>query len=76
MEITHDLLIGLGFRWIPGQPPKYIYKDFLGHLEPESGIFFFDDFTLPIIQFSDLLYLLKLINFPAQPEKLPIVNPN
>ncbi len=76
MEITHDLLIGLGFRWIPGQPPKYSYKAFSGHLEPESGIFFFDDFTLPIIQFTDLLYLVKLINFPSQPEQLPLVNPN
>ncbi|WP_080056295.1 hypothetical protein [Spirosoma aerolatum] len=62
MTITHHILLSLGFKQLPDQPNQYVYKRFQGCLIPQTGSFLFQDFSVPIINFDDLVFLLDLID--------------
>ncbi|GAB3550108.1 hypothetical protein [Spirosoma fluminis] len=66
MEITHDVLLRLGFIEIPNRLNRYSYKGVTGRLEPEEGRFVFHGLSFPVEQLSDLKYLLMLIDYNHQ----------
>lgn len=71
MEITHDILISLGFVALPNRPTRYAYKQVTGRLMAESGLFFFHGFNPGIGTVTDLKYLLMLIDYNWQATMTP-----
>ncbi|WP_020595763.1 hypothetical protein [Spirosoma panaciterrae] len=62
MHITHHILLSLGFKQLTDQPDYYVYKHIHGRLLPQTGGFLFRDFSVPIVHFDDLVFLLDLID--------------
>ncbi|QIP15716.1 hypothetical protein G8759_25320 [Spirosoma aureum] len=61
MEITHDLLLSLGF--VKDSPNRYHYKAFEGTHDEQAGVFFFDGFRFGVAFEHDMRFLLKLIDY-------------
>lgn len=64
MEITHEVLIALGFIEVQGRPQRYAYKAFTGRLE--SGVFYFHGFSPAVSNLADLKYMQMLIDYNEQ----------
>lgn len=65
MDITHELLLSLGFIQDPSRYRYYTYKGITGSLCPDSGQFFFHGFTRGITTLTELKYQLELIDHKA-----------
>ncbi|QHV96318.1 hypothetical protein [Spirosoma endbachense] len=78
MDITHDLLLNLGFVKSPGENNRYRYKSVAGHLLEDSGQFYFRGFDPERGTLADLTYLLRMIDYRQQfySEPMSVVNQN
>ena len=63
MEITHDILVSLGFTEMENKFQCYIYKGVTGYLDVDLGVFRFHGFYPAIALVQDMLYMLTLINY-------------
>ncbi|WP_420146560.1 hypothetical protein [Spirosoma sp.] len=66
MEITHKLLLQLGFTELFNRPLCYAYKDVIGILDLINGTFYFSGCSLVVSKKSDLKYMLMLIDYQYQ----------
>ncbi|QHV97895.1 hypothetical protein [Spirosoma endbachense] len=66
MELTHDLLLNLGFVKSPGENNRYRYKSVVGHLMEESGLFYFRGFDPKRGSLAELSYLLRMVDYRQQ----------
>ncbi|GAB4038853.1 hypothetical protein [Spirosoma gilvum] len=62
MEINRYVLLSLGFTELADQPYHFVYRQIRGHLQPKTGCFHFQGFSLPVSTFDDLIFLMDLID--------------
>ncbi|GAB4035213.1 hypothetical protein [Spirosoma gilvum] len=62
MAITHHGLHLLGFVTLNQDTHHYGYKGFVGTLNPLTGSFCFQDFSIPISTLDDLQFLVQAID--------------
>ncbi len=76
MEITHKMLLEIGFLPVTRRLHTYHYKGFRGVLVGEIGLFSFDGLTREITLMSDLRFLIMLIDSPATEQAWPYTTSN
>jgi hypothetical protein len=72
MEITHEVLLSLGFVEIPNRPELYHYKGIIGRLK--FGWFLFHGFGMEITTLANLKFMLMLIDYPEETTVKPYPN--
>ncbi|GAB4033293.1 hypothetical protein [Spirosoma gilvum] len=74
MEITHEMLLYLGFDHMPSGPFMiYSYKGFTGRFDIETGTFYFRGFSVGIVNSNDLRFMLGAIDFEHEEQFLPFL---
>ncbi|MFD2937087.1 hypothetical protein [Spirosoma flavum] len=74
MEITHEILLKLGFTELFNRPSRYVYKGVTGRLLAERGTFHFHGFGPAIERLSDLKYMLMITDYNYNATVVPYPN--